>query len=664
MKLSTIFIYSVIALTLVIVGFTGLPLPQTASPPTPPPAVVVAPSSQTNASSPPAPQIWFQDVTNGAGLSYWGASWGASWGDFNGDGWPDVWVSNHFQDFGLYLNQTDGTFINIITDVVSVTRGGDTHGAAWADFDNDGDQDLVQQAGAQRGTGQGPSQLYINDHGRLIEESANWGVSDPLGRGRTPLWLDWNGDGQLDLLLTNGERPDGQAPSLLFEQNDGNFQPVMEFPVTAQFAQLARLSGNNTLDLVIHGKQYPMGIYSHASWGGGWQDLTNTLLTERVGDVNDAVIADFNNDLHPDLYLARGTRAGTDIFQLDDKHIKARLSGRKDKKGFSFQASKEITVQMFAPNQFSLDVFIGSEGKRLQNKFSSKEFSFVLSSQDPTATGIKTDNPDVDGGVYIGYDPAAQSWQVLISSRVRYQVNIAMESSEPITNLMTMGFEPVTPSVSSQLLLYDQGRYKPQTSAGFGTPDFCGVSAVAGDFDNDMDLDIYLVCTRLTANLPNMLYENKGNGTFTAVPDAGGAAGTTGSLAGVGDSVSTVDYDQDGFLDLFVTNGSMRFYWGPNQLFRNQGNENHWLEVDLQGVVSNRDGIGARVLATAGGVTQLREQAGGMHLGTQNHQRLHFGLGHNTIIDRLLIHWPSGIVQELENVAADQILHVVEAGTD
>ncbi len=89
-------------------------------------------------------------------------------------------------------------------------------------------------------------------------------------------------------------------------------------------------------------------------------------------------------------------------------------------------------------------------------------------------------------------------------------------------------------------------------------------------------------------------------------------------------------------------------------------NGNHWIEIDLEGTRSNRDGIGARVEVTAGGVTQTRLQDGGVHERSQNHSRLHFGLGPNSQIDRLTIHWPSGVVQQLSGVAADQLLRVQE----
>ena len=123
------------------------------------------------------------------------------------------------------------------------------------------------------------------------------------------------------------------------------------------------------------------------------------------------------------------------------------------------------------------------------------------------------------------------------------------------------------------------------------------------------------------------------------------------------------DYDRDGFLDSFITNGygpSPFADEGPHQLFRNQGNGNHWVEIDLEGTVSNRDGIGATALLEAGGVVQIRRQEGGMHRDSQNSQRIHFGLAKQETINRLTIRWPSGIVQHLENVAADHILRIRE----
>jgi hypothetical protein len=102
---------------------------------------------------------------------------------------------------------------------------------------------------------------------------------------------------------------------------------------------------------------------------------------------------------------------------------------------------------------------------------------------------------------------------------------------------------------------------------------------------------------------------------------------------------------------------------GPYQLFRNGGNANHWIELDLEGVDSNRDGVGAKVFATAGGKVQLREQNGGYHRWSQNHPRVHFGLAGNSTVTELRVEWPNGPVDTIPNVAADRIYRVTEGGT-
>ena len=91
--------------------------------------------------SPPAglADIQFKEATKDAGIHHAGTTYGASWGDFNADGWPDLWVGNHNTKPTLYLNKQDGTFENIIDQVWSGDSKADTHGVAWADFDNDGD---------------------------------------------------------------------------------------------------------------------------------------------------------------------------------------------------------------------------------------------------------------------------------------------------------------------------------------------------------------------------------------------------------------------------------------------------------------------------------------------------------------------------------------------
>ena len=155
----------------------------------------------------------------------------------------------------------------------------------------------------------------------------------------------------------------------------------------------------------------------------------------------------------------------------------------------------------------------------------------------------------------------------------------------------------------------------------------------------------------------HLLHRNNGNGTFTRITTGGVVTDVAISWGG-----AWVDYDYDGFIDLFVTTASS----SPNVhnfLYRNNGNTNTWFKIKLVGTASNRAAIGAkvRVKATTGGrtVLQLREISSGSGYAGQN-TLAHFGLGNATNIDLVRIEWPSGIVQTMTNVAAKQFLTVME----
>ena len=159
----------------------------------------------------------------------------------------------------------------------------------------------------------------------------------------------------------------------------------------------------------------------------------------------------------------------------------------------------------------------------------------------------------------------------------------------------------------------------------------------------------------------DILYVNQGNGTFSSV-DVGSPL-----TDGISDWAVWVDYNNDGFLDLFKACGDLEA--APNFLYRNSlpaaGNTNHWLKVALRGTASNRSGIGARVWVSAGirgtEVRQVRQimssDYGGGNMGGL---LAHFGLGDATKADLVRIEWPSGNVQELTDVSLDQQLTVTE----
>ena len=234
-----------------------------------------------------------------------------------------------------------------------------------------------------------------------------------------------------------------------------------------------------------------------------------------------------------------------------------------------------------------------------------------------------------------------------------------------------------------------------------------------GDYDHDGLLDLFI--TNFDDEY-NVLYRNAGKGSFVDVSYESGVATT--SLPYVGWGTKFFDYDNDGWLDLFVANGhaypqrdryrqrkllhrnnrngtfsevaaesgsalleeraSRGTAFGDidndgdvdivvndldsvPQLLRNDGgNKNNWIIVKTIGTKSNRDGIGAKVKVVSGDLSQLDEvRSGGSYI-SQNDLRLHFGLEKRTVVDLIQVRWPSGAVDTLTNVTANKVVTVKE----
>ena len=168
------------------------------------------------------------------------------------------------------------------------------------------------------------------------------------------------------------------------------------------------------------------------------------------------------------------------------------------------------------------------------------------------------------------------------------------------------------------------------------------------DIDNDGDLDLFIGFSQKGAIADSYLMLNDGTGQFT---DATALSG----IEDFGGYVAFGDYDEDGFVDLLFSSFTREL----TALYHNNGNTNHWLRVELVGVESNRNGIGARLIATSGDLEQIREILGG--LGRQQDEKVaHFGLGERTQVERLEIRWPSGQVDVLRDISADQKIRVFE----
>ena len=186
------------------------------------------------------------------------------------------------------------------------------------------------------------------------------------------------------------------------------------------------------------------------------------------------------------------------------------------------------------------------------------------------------------------------------------------------------------------------------------------MSGAAADIDNDGWVDIYLGNggPAMGRREPDTLYLNDGAGGFVDATEAAGL-GHPGKSHGV----TFADYDRDGDLDLYVPVGGAQpgDRW-PNAFYRNEGFGNHWITIDLRGVRSNRDGIGARIRVTAGDLTQYAEVASGYSFGCSSSLTAEFGLGGRTRVDEIEVRWPGGGTDRFSRLDADRFYTITEGG--
>ena len=178
-----------------------------------------------------------------------------------------------------------------------------------------------------------------------------------------------------------------------------------------------------------------------------------------------------------------------------------------------------------------------------------------------------------------------------------------------------------------------------------------------GDYDNDGDLDLFVTNGHWDdPNLANnALYENIGGGNFAKTTE-----GTIVTDQGWSSGVAWGDYDRDGDLDLYVT----KFNDQDNALYKNNGNDNNWVIIKCQGIFSNRSAIGTRIhiKADIGGspVWQMREISGLTGFWSFNSLDVHFGLGDASIVDSIIVKWPMGLADTLADVSINQYLTISE----
>ncbi|MFQ5605544.1 MAG: CRTAC1 family protein [bacterium] len=471
-----------------------------------------------------------------------------------------------------------------------------TNGASWVDFDGDGDVDLFL---SNANLPFGGNTLYRNDgHDRftrlIVGEVPNLQTA-AFGHA----WADYDNDGLPDLFVVNAFT--GLGSILYKNAGGGRFQRNEAFytghggSVRGFNAAWGDYDLDGLVDLVVThparfvGMPITSNFLFHNEGGGYFSEVQNTPITQAAAPFTNATWSDYDLDGDLDLFIGSGPANGT---TAPDYHYKNLL---KENGKAAFQRIKNTA--------FTRDSLDG------------QVWNWV--------------DYDNDGDL----DAFVTNWGGTIGGL-------------PNNLYRNLGGA-------------DSVRYQRVREGAIVTDKDISLANVWGDFDNDADLDVYV---GNGSNQRNRFYRNNGDGTFTRVKKGHYVEqkkNTWGVCAG--------DYDNDGDLDLFVSNKTRYVRGGDvNFLYRNDLNNGHnWVLIQCVGVKSNNSALGTKIWVTTKlngkTITQYREVGSQSAFLGQNDVRAHFGLNRAQSIDTVKINWPSGENDTYSNVQVNRLYLATES---
>jgi hypothetical protein len=539
---------------------------------------------------------------------------GVAVGDYDGDGHDDIYFVNQLGQNGLFRNKGDGTFEEV-TEAAGVGLGDRICvGATWADYDNDGHQDLFVTST------RGGNVLFRNlGNGTFKDVTKEAGLVH-VGHSQTAVFFDYDNDGYLDLFLTNSAEW-----------------------TTNQLDEIDKYYPGKS-DLVGLGRsKKEFNILYHNNGDGTFTDVTEKAGLKGQGWGGDVVIFDYNEDGFPDLLVTNMFGAsqlyrnnGDGTFTDATKETLGRTSwGAIGGKAFDFD------------NDGKLDLLIMDMHSDMWMPSSRGVYAVPREIEEMIKQNDKRKYPYVSGPAY-EFDPGFQAKEKQLADLFRIRYDDVIFGNTLFKNLGNGKFEEVS------------------DNAGMETLWPWGIAT--GDFDNDGFEDVFIPSGMGYPFFywPNALMMNNGDQTFTdraadegIEPPVGGIYLETriGTRKAPRSSrcAATADFDGDGRLDIITNNFNDRPYY-----FRNHFPSKNYVAFRLRGTRSNRDAIGALVYLYNGKEKQVRQvnPAGGYL--SQSSKTVHFGLGDRTEIESVEIRWPSGIHQTLNKPAINTLHEVTE----
>jgi hypothetical protein len=535
---------------------------------------------------------------------------GLAVGDYDNDGHEDIYFLNQHGTNALYRNVGDGSFVDV-TEKAGLALGDRISvGATFADYDNDGWADLFVTS-----TRGGDALFHNRGDGTFENVTAATGVSH-AGHSQTPVFFDYDNDGDLDLYVTNT----AQWTTDVFDFTGGNYE------------------GKASLGALMTSPKESNTLYRN-NGNGTFTDQTASAGLRGRGWAGDVAVFDYDEDGFLDLFvpsmfgrgqLYRNSGHGT-FSDVTAETLGQTSHGAIGSKVFDYDGDGRL--DLFVVDMHS-DMWMGLDSRHTSLETATRtQHRRFLTSAGPT---VNEEAPGFIRSQKAQFALEGENYDELLFGNALYR------------NL-------------------GHGKFT-ETAAAAGLETLWPWGIADGDYDNDGDEDVFI-----TSGMgypfyywPNQLMMNNGNGTFReraadlgVEPPTGGIyqEKNIGGQRAVRSSRSAVvaDFDGDGRLDIVTNNFNDRPYF-----FANRFPKQNYVALRLTGTTSNRDAIGALVRLRVGNTVMVQQvnPAGGYL--AQSSRVVHFGLGDRTRIDRIEIRWPRGIVQTLENPAINTLHQIRE----